>query len=115
MTIKDTVSNALDTVTATIASSATTSGTCSLGGLRLFGMITPAALTGTALTILASADGVNFAPLYDITGAQVSIAAAPSRYIALDPVLYAALPYVKLVSNAAEAAARDITLVLRDV
>lgn len=115
MSVKDTMTNAIDTVTASIALSGTTSGLCNLGGLRLFGIMTPGALTGTSLSFLVSVDGTTFNPLYDANGNLVSVSASAGRFIAFDPTLYAAVPYVQVVSNAAEAAARSITLVLRGI
>ena len=115
MSAKDQLPNIIETVTATIASSGTTSNACALGSLRLFGIITPAALTGTALTFLVSYDGVSFNPLYDANGSIVTVTVGVNRYIALDPTLYAAVTNLQIVSNASEAAARSLQLVLRGV
>ena len=103
----------LSTVTATIAASATTSGACDCGNMNIVGIITPAALTGTALTLKASVDGTNFFDVYDSGGTQVSVTVSTSRYISLVPSDLASMDYVKVVSGSAEAAEREIILIVR--
>lgn len=96
--------------TASIASGGTTSQPIGLQGNRLLAIQTPAALTGTALTFLASFDDETYAPLYNSSGA-VSVTVAASRYIAVEPADFAGVEYLKVVSGSAEGAARSITLV----
>lgn len=103
-------------VTATIAAGATTSGEVALKGKRLVGMLMPAALTGTSLTLLtATASGGTFVGVTDAAGSPVTFAVAPGQYIAIDPAALEGLRYVKLVSNLAEAVEALVTVVTLDV
>lgn len=110
--------------TATIADGAALSGAVDLRGTTLLGVMTPAAWTAAAITFDVSIDGTTYAPLYDSTGAEVtipsaSIATAAGRAFALDPVWGVAWNYLKVRSGTAAApvnqsgAARVLTLVTR--
>ena len=97
--------------TATIAEGDTVSGAVSLVGVTILGLITPAALTGTALTFQVSASAAGaYVPLHDATGAAVSVTVAASRAYYLSPAIFAVWRAVKVVSGSAEAADRTITL-----
>jgi hypothetical protein len=98
-----------------IANGLTTSGALDLADNTLLGIMMPAAFTGTTLTFTASADGVTYAALYDSTGAAVSVTVSTSRYIYIDPVIFAGVRYVKIVSGSAESGARTLALVVRPV
>lgn len=99
--------------TVTIASSGTTSSAIDLGEWLLAGIITPAALTGTAFTFTASdtEDGT-YNTCYDSSGTAITVTAAASRHILLEPQTFAGGRWLKIVSGAAEAADRNITVVL---
>lgn len=99
--------------TATIASGGTTSGAIECGDMILCGIITPAALTGTAFSIKVSYDGTTYNDLYTAGGTKVSITAAASRFIGLLLQDFIGAKYIKLVSNGAEGATRTIGLVYR--
>lgn len=99
--------------TVTIASSGTESNAVDLNGTRVVGIITPAALTGTAITLKASFDGTNFHDMYNKDGVQMTITVAASRWVALAPADLAGVRYLKLVSGSAEAAERVISIVTR--
>lgn len=101
----------VETITATIPSSGTTSGAVDLRGTKLAAIITPAALTGTALAIHASdtADGT-YTVVTTADGA-VSIPVAASGNYAVDDELFKRYQFIKLVSNATEAAERVFTLI----
>lgn len=103
--------------TADIANGQTTSQALRVTGGVICGLITPAALTGTAITFTAcdTVDGT-FVPVYDSDGNQVSVAVAASRALGLSGTEADALapwPFIKLVSGSAEGAAREIKVVLR--
>lgn len=104
------------TAVITIATSTTVSAAVSLEGVTILGIITPAALTGTALTFQVS-DAVagTYVQLYDSTGAAVSVTVAASRAFYLDPAIFAAWRFVKFVSGTAEAANRTFTVLTRPV
>lgn len=112
--------------TVTIASGATASSAFNLRGSQsdegvsangssLFGVIHPAALTGTTVKIQGSKDGVTFNDIEDFSDSLVSLTFTASRWRALDPALFAAVPIVRLVSSASEASGRAFTLVVREV
>jgi hypothetical protein len=73
----------------------------------------PAALTGTALTFQVSYDGVTYTALYGTDGNAVSYTVAASRVIPLNKEVFAAFPFIKLVSGSAEGAARTLTIFIR--
>jgi hypothetical protein len=100
-------------VTASIANGGTTSGEILLKHFVLLGVALPAAFTGASLTFLvAEQPGGTFQPLYDDTGAQVTLGVAAGRSYTL-PAALAAWPVCKLVSSAAEGGARTLTLVTK--
>jgi hypothetical protein len=100
---------------ASILSGQTVGVAVSLAGVSILGIVTPAALTGTTITFQVSADGTTYVPLYDGTNTLVSFTVAVSRGYYLDPIIFASWRFVKLVSGAAEAADRVITLLVRPV
>lgn len=116
------------TKTVTIASGGTLSSYVSFEGTkddignnyrpyrRLFGLVTPAALTGTTFTFQTSVDGgTTWVPIYDKYGNALSVAVGTSRFIPMAPADFAAVSMLKIVSGSAEAAGRTIGLVLRNV
>lgn len=105
------------TKTVTIASGATDSEAIRVDNYVVAGLLMPAAFTGTAITFLASdkKDGT-FRAVYDSDGVQVSAAVAISQAVGLssgEADAMAPWAYIKLVSNAAEAADREIGVALK--
>lgn len=102
-----------------VANGATASGYIHIGGdvgeMGLVGIVTPAALTSTTMTIVASLNGSSDKTHTDYTGGAINIAVAADKYISLDPALYCGMPYVKLSLGSAEAAEREFFLVVREV
>lgn len=95
--------------TVTIANGQTASSAVSGRNFTVYGLIMPAAFTGTALTftVCESLAGT-YQALYDPTGALSSIpVVAASRSYDL-PVELGPWPYFKIVSNAAEGGARTL-------
>ena len=76
-------------------------------------IITPSALTGTALSFQVSYDGTTYTALYATGGTAVSYTVAASRVIPLDPAVFGSFPYLKLVSGSAEGADRVFTIIVR--
>lgn len=98
--------------TATIANGQTVSGAVDLGSKRLFAIVTPAALTSTAMTFQASHDGSTYNAVYDESGSQLSYTVSTSRYIVISsPARWIGVRYLKVVGGSAEGGARSITLV----
>lgn len=87
-----------------------------LTDVRALAIQTPASInSATALTFRGSVDGSTWANLYDSTGTEVSVTAAASRFIALDPAIFAGVPYIKVRTGTAgspTAQAADITMTL---
>lgn len=106
-----------ETRTVEIANGGTESGVIGIQDYAIAGVITPDALTGTALTFkAASAKDGTFVDVYDSDGNQVSATATADRAIGLSASEADALApwqWVKVVSNAPEAADRTLTLVLK--
>jgi len=106
---------------AAIASGTSLSGPVSFGGLRLFAISMPSVWTAASLTFQASFDGgVTWQNMYDVTGNEITVAASASRCVTIDPVIFAAIPMVKVRSGTSSAPvvqAQDstITLIVRAV
>jgi hypothetical protein len=103
------------TSNAIIAESGTTSAAIDLDENDLVAIITPDALTGTAVSIVAS-NSINgaFVTVQDGDGADLSIAIAANKFIPISNLaLTAGLRFIKLVSNGTEAAERTFILVQR--
>jgi hypothetical protein len=113
------VNNVRDTATATIALSGTVSDAVALEGSMVpVGILTPAALTGTAMTFQGSLDGVTYRAVNNVGGSALTITVAAAKAIGFDAgtaTCLMAWKYIKLVSGSAEAAERAITVVLRPV
>ena len=107
----------IKTLDVTIASGQTVSPeTAVADGHTLVGIETPAALTGTTLTLqVASEIGGTFQAFHDLSGVEVSIAMAADRRIRLLPSDFAGVQYFKIVSGSTEAADRTFKLFYRIV
>lgn len=84
-----------------------------LGVYALCAVITPAALTSTALTFTGSYDGVNFFPIKDSTNVAigVTVATGAAGYYKLAPADFVGVPFIKIVTGSAEAANRTFQLI----
>lgn len=100
---------------AAIAAGQAASDPVDLGGTTLCGLYLPAAFTGTSLTFQASPSAGGTYQTIQKSGADLSIAVAPGKYAALSPGDFAGVQFLKIVSNANEAAPRSLTLALRPV
>lgn len=99
----------------TIPESGTTSDAIFLGKLDLVGFRMPASFTGTFIS-LASGDSLDgdYQIVQDGEGADYTIPVTPGKTISISNLaLVANIQFLKLVSNASEASAREITLALR--
>lgn len=102
----------LSTLTATIPNGGTTSDSQTMPTTQYcLGIQTPAAYTGTSISFQSSPDGVTFTPLYK-EATQYSVVIGPSRSVSLDPTVMQSAKYLKIVSNATEAAARSVVLII---
>lgn len=103
--------------TVTIANGGTTSAAILLRDYVLASIITPAALTSTAITFTASdTKGGSYVQVNDSDGNQVSLVAAASRSLSLSGAeadALAACLWVKVVTGSAEGAERILKLILK--
>jgi len=96
--------------TLTIAAGATLSDAFDSRNCEQSGIVIPAAFTGIAITFQVSADGGTYQALYDTTNTLVSVTVAAGRSYDL-PGALDAWPFWKVVSGAAELAARALVVV----
>lgn len=94
----------------TIAAGATESSAFPTYGLRTLAADLPSAFTGTALSLKAAYIESGTYKAVGDSGGAVSVPCGPSQVVILGEVLVA--PFAKLVSNAAEAAARTVRVVM---
>ncbi len=119
--MRESVTNLWESVPITIANGQSISGAANLGGLRLFGIVMPAAWTAASITFQMSADGGStWNNVYDQNGNEVTVTAGSSRFIALDPATLPAVQWLQARSGTAsspvnQGADRSLTLVLRSV
>jgi hypothetical protein len=105
--------NSRQSLTATIANGATISDAQAIYAQTVCGIITPATLTGTALSFQVSQDGVTYYPLYDSTNTLMSVTVGASRAYTFDPAAFNPWNFVKVVSNATEGGSRAFVLAVR--
>ena len=86
-------------ITATIASGQSLSAEVNLGAGRLFAISMPSAWTTAALTFQGSFDSETFYDLYDEEGTEVTVDAAASRFILIDPNKWFGLRTLKIRSG----------------
>ncbi len=97
---------------ASIANAGTTSDAVDCGLCRPCRLSIPAAFTGTALTFQTlAADGVTYQTLYNSDGTVYTVTVAAGREVILSPADFVGVELFKIVSNAAEGAARVIGVV----
>lgn len=110
------IPKALVFASASIASSGTVSAAIPTAGLSVVGIQMPAAFTGTAMTFQGSFDGVTYQVIKSTTsGTSLSYTVAQGTYVAIDPVPFYGLAYIKLVSGSSEGAARALTVALKGI
>jgi len=83
--------------------------------MLLSGIIFPAAMTGTAITLDFSLDGSTWVDVFETDGTEVSYTISAGNAIRLDPSGWALASsgYLRVTSDGTEAADRNITLVFR--
>jgi hypothetical protein len=108
------------TTTATIANGASLSGAVNLSGFTLIGIDMPASWTAANLTLQASVDNSTWDNVFDQTGTEVTITAAASRFILLNPADFVSVRYLRVRSGTSgtpvnQGGARTITLIVRAI
>ena len=101
-----------------IANGGTVSDAVNIGhGRVIFGLIMPAAFTGTAVTFQVSHDGTTYQALTNGFGQSVSVTVAASKDVSLGDFLkyLYGWEYIKVVSGGAEGAARTVIVIHRPI
>lgn len=113
------VSTVIELEEVTIAASGSLSAEVDLRNRVLAGIHMPAAWTAAAITFeVATVSGGTFQDVY-AAGSEVSETVAAGQYVAVDPLYYHGLKYIKVRSGTsgtpvAQAAERVVTLALAD-
>lgn len=106
----------LAVTTATIANGQTTSSAIDLSGTTLVGIQLPASFTGTSLTFQAATTaGGTYQTVIDGSGTTISRAISQGRYLTLNPIDFAGIQFLKVVSSASEGGQRNLELISRPV
>ncbi len=106
----------INSIAATIPASGTTTAAIDLGGTSLVGIQLPASFTGTGLSFqVATTLSGTYQGVIDGSGTTLLKTIAAGKYLMLDPSEFAGIQFLKIVSNATEAAQRDLTLITRPV
>jgi hypothetical protein len=89
-------------------------------GLIAVAIQMPAAWDAAALTFQASADGSTYNDVYNSSGTEYTVQAAAARYIPLDVIDFAGMPYIKIRSGTtgtpvAQTLESLLTVVIRSV
>ena len=94
----------------TIAASGTTSDAIKLSATHAVHAVAfPSAMTGTAVAVHGSFDGLTFQPIYR-DGSPYTVTFVASSIHQINPAVLFGLTHFKLVSNGTEAAERKITI-----
>ena len=122
MSLKDTYTSAWDVVPVDIAAGSSLTDAINLGGLRLFGIVMPAAWTTANLTFQMSPDaGTTWVNILDQNGNEVLSSGDVSTYVAMNtPSNFAPVQYLRVRSGSssvsvAQAAKRTLNLMVRSV
>lgn len=103
-------------LTATLTDGNTESDAIDLSGTTLTALEIPASFEGAALTLqAASSEAGTYYEVCNSNGTPVTITAAASRIITLDPAQMAGLRYIKLVADTAQTGDVSLTLMTRPV
>jgi hypothetical protein len=108
------------TTTVTIDNGASLSGAVNLSGWTLIAIDMPASWTAANLTLQASIDNSTWDNVFDSLGTEVTITAAASRFILLNPADFVSVRYLKVRSGTSgtpvnQGGARTITLIVRAI
>ncbi len=102
--------------TITIESGQQVSNALDASGMALVGIRIPASFTGRSISFqeAPAMDGA-YQDVFGVNGSLVSIPVTPSRTYLFAPGDLASLQYIKIKSASAEAAVRNLSLILRAV
>lgn len=89
----------LSVIPAVIAINGNISAEVDLGAQFLVGVYVPSGWTAATMTFQASPDGTNFGELFTYAGSELSLAAAASLFIAVDPTQWKGIRALKVRSG----------------
>jgi hypothetical protein len=96
--------------TTVMASGASATGPVDGRSGSAFGIMVPAAFTGTVINFAVSADGLTWVPLYDASNALVAQTIAPGRGYSITTAV-AGWPFWEITSPSAQGGDRSIVIV----
>lgn len=99
--------------TATIASGQTVGAAFYVGAKVPTSVRVPAAITGANLSFQGSQDNTTYREIY-LGGSLYSVPVVAGKDSVVNPSVFAAYPYLKLVSDAAEGANRTFEVLTRE-
>ncbi len=93
-------------------------GAASSASATLIGVQLPGAWTAAVLTLQASRDGATWVDVFDRFGGEVTLQAAASRRVVIEPSVIAGVEYLRVRSGTSaapvnQAADRDVVLLFR--
>lgn len=103
----------LSHLVSTILSGDTDGSIVYLNGLAVVGIELPDTFTGTGLSFLASTDEVNFRPVCNVDGSTYEVTVAQDTFCIIPPGDLVGTGALMIVSNASEAADREVVIVAR--
>lgn len=88
-----------------------------VGPFSIVGLIFPASVVSTSLTIKGSqSSGGTFTQIFDSSGNALTISCGASRIVYLEPSRFGVLPpYIKLTTAATEGATRTVRVLVRPI
>jgi hypothetical protein len=99
------------TATTTIANGATDSAAIDLGVATLAGLTFDSAFDGTTITFkVATASGGTFVPMVNSSGTTISYTVAASKYLPLDPAIFAGIRHFKITAGTSQTGISTITI-----
>ena len=98
-----------------VSDNATTSSAAQCDGLLLSGIVFPAAMTGTAITLDFSFNGTTWYDVVETDGTEVSYTVSAGNVVRVDPSgwAFASAGFLRVVSASSEAADRIINLIFK--
>lgn len=110
------VSTTVAVMTATITNGASVSAAVDLGASSICGLIVPASMEGTTLSIQGcDTSGGTYGTLYDANNNPATITFSATRYYYIDPLITAGWEFVKILASTTVAADRAVKLMTRPV
>lgn len=105
----------VETIETTIANGETKSAIINMKGISLKTILLPAVFDGSNLAFEVSDNGIDFYPYYNINNVVVAIDITAGRAYGVAAIDFYSIQYMKIVSNASQAADRTIKLIGRGI